>query len=371
MGAIAVEVATSRVSSPSQSIREYVERMFVQKSAEGDNGLNHIFPDSLPPERGLVVSEVCRAIRPKATLEVGMAWGISTLLILEALTESGGPAAPHVVMDPFQSQSYHNAALLALRKLGIDNLVEFHEERSELFLPRLVAERRRFDFAFIDGDHDYEAAFTDFRFVHMMLDPGGTILFDDSFSDGVYLVMKYAEMVLGYRRLDLPCPVPSYYGRPAICAVVKPLQPVEREPWHAPIKPFFADLVPRRTTDLVKVVRTLGDPIVQLDHIDGDCRAAKILIKGGVMAPVEAALPRIDEASREIAEVVRVAEAFSCVAAPGRGAEVRGLLQSVQGAFKSAVVEHSPDLLDEALSKLARLKAIFANNAAPNVKTAE
>src|SRR5271157_806452 len=81
MGAIAVEVATSRVSSPSQSIREYVERMFVQKSAEGDNGLNHIFPDSLPPERGLVVSGVCRAIRPKATLEVGMAWGISTLLI--------------------------------------------------------------------------------------------------------------------------------------------------------------------------------------------------------------------------------------------------------------------------------------------------
>jgi len=337
-------------------IREYLNRMFTEQTVEGDNGPNRIFPASLTPERGAVLSAVCRAIKPRATLEVGMAWGVSTLLILEALAESDVPAAPHVVMDLAQSTFYHNAARLSLKKLGLENYVEFYEAPSELVLPHLLAGGRQFDFAFIDGDHHFDSAFNDFRFAHLLLVPGGTILFDDAWGDSVYLVSRYAEVNFGYQPVEIACPMPRYHERAALWAVQKPLQPVERGSWEAPIKPFFNELIPR----FPGVVPEL------LDNMVGECRATRIVMKGGHEGLVEAAADRVRETVRQIDEVVRVAETFAALAVPETAAETHRLLDSITRAFASAHEHRDPSQLERAAAALEKLKAIFSLSTAPD-----
>lgn len=353
MGSAAIETGSHDIST---AIREHVNAMFEREIVEGDGGTYKIFPASLTPDRGAVVSAVCRAIRPSATLEVGMAWGVSTLLILEALTETGRPFAPHVVMDPAQSTYYHNAARRSLRTLGIENLVEFYEAFSELVLPHMLSKGRKFDFIFIDGDHQFDSAFNDWRFAHLMLVPGGTILFDDAWADSVYLVTRYAETNFGYKQAELPVELPIYNGRPAVRAIVKPTQPFDRGSWERPIRPFFNDLIPR----FPGVVPEL------LDSMIGECRAARIVMKGGLYDLAEVSVDRAREATRQIADVVRVAETFAALAEPATAARTHQLLNSVAEAFSSALTGGNAANLDEAAKMLAELKAIFSEHTSAN-----
>jgi predicted O-methyltransferase YrrM len=349
MGSAAVETESHNISV---AIHEYVSTMFESEMVEGDDGIHKIFPASLTPDRGAVVSAVCRAIRPTATLEVGMAWGVSTLLILEALTETGKPFAPHVVMDPAQSSYYRNAARRSLRKLGIESLVEFYEAFSELVLPHLLSKGRRFDFIFIDGDHHFDSVFNDWRFAHLMLTPGGTILFDDAWADSVYLVTRYAETNFGYSQADMPIELPVYNGRPAVRAIVKPMQPFERGSWERPIRPFFNDLMPRFPGAMPEL----------LDSMIGECRAARIVMKGGLRDFVETSVNRARDAIRQIGDVLRVAETFAALAEPATAARTHQLLDSVAEAFSSALKSGNPASLDQAAKMLSELKAIFAEH---------
>jgi len=52
-------------------------------------------------------------------------------------------------------------------------------ERSELALPRLVANGERFDACLIDGSHNWPAVFVDFCYMNVMLPVGGTLFVDD------------------------------------------------------------------------------------------------------------------------------------------------------------------------------------------------
>ena len=86
-------------------IRARIEQIYSTKSVKGeDDSVHSIMPAALPPERGRFLLEVCRAQHPIATLEVGLAWGLSTLHIFQALAENGVVAPRHVIMDPFQTR---------------------------------------------------------------------------------------------------------------------------------------------------------------------------------------------------------------------------------------------------------------------------
>jgi predicted O-methyltransferase YrrM len=163
-----------------------------------DDAPHSIMPASVTPERGRFLADLCRAENARATLEIGMAWGLSTLFILEALAENGALPRAHVVADPFQSSRWHGAALRSVREAGAAELVEFHEEPSEILLPRMASERRLFDFAFIDGNHRFDAVFVDMVFVSRLLKPGGLMVLDDAWFDPVYLACRFAETNLSY-----------------------------------------------------------------------------------------------------------------------------------------------------------------------------
>ena len=99
---------------------------------------------------GELLQRAVRELKPAVSLEVGLAYGVSTMFICEAIQSLPKPGV-HIVLDPFQNGKWKGLGLENLREAGFASLVEFHEEASELFLPKLVAAERRIDLAFIYG----------------------------------------------------------------------------------------------------------------------------------------------------------------------------------------------------------------------------
>jgi predicted O-methyltransferase YrrM len=248
--------ASAPPAAAAGAIRRQIEQLYATRRLIGDDGVVcELDTLSVTAERGAFIAGVCREYRPAATLEIGMAWGMSTLFMLEALAEIGS-ARPgcHAVIDPFQSKLFHNAALRAVREAGAGDLIDFYAEPSQIVLPRMVSAGRRFDLAFIDGDHRFEAAFIDFYFIDQLLKPGGIVIFDDLGMDGVFLTCAFAEKNHHYipkqeyistslaqrwnRRRDART---GRYVRPAIRVYQKPLIGSVRDEFY--VAPFFRDLV--------------------------------------------------------------------------------------------------------------------------------
>ncbi|GEM_PF-533750 len=234
-------------------IRERIERVYAEQTVLDEAGVSHkILPIAVTPERGAFIADLCRAERPSRTLEIGMAWGLSTLHILLALAEDRGDAAgePHLVMDPFQGSRFRNAALRLVGEVGAEAMLEFYPEPSEIVLPRLLTAGRQFDLVFIDGDHRFDPGFVDFFYVHRLLKPGGLVIFDDVLFDGIYLTTQWAETNLGYEPVATHPPAPrrsrrsqiSRLQRAHIGAWRKPMREIERDRFH--FVPFFNGFVP-------------------------------------------------------------------------------------------------------------------------------
>jgi len=263
-------------------IRAEIDRLYREGIVYGDDGFSRsLYPTSVTPGRGKFLGDLVRRLKPAATLEVGMGWGLSTLHMLEAMVENGGVRQPHIIMDPFQQKNYHNGALHVLRAAGVDQFVEHHAEPSEIFLPKLVEQGRQFDFAFIDGDHRFDGAFVDVVFVHKLLKPGGVMAVDDTELDAVQLACRFAETNLGYTyvgghsdRLDKgPGRHRHRNSRPRaqVSAYRKPMEEAERSQLH--FTSFFDDFSPYIRLDRLASNKLAHEGLVALRK--GDREAAR------------------------------------------------------------------------------------------------
>ena len=110
--------------------------------------------DSIDEPIGLLLQKLIAEKRPSVTMEIGLAYGLSTLFICEALASVGGKR--HIAIDAFQSSIWGGIGLHHVRTAGYGNLLELREELSQDALPRLVAEGVKVDLAYIDGTHMVE-----------------------------------------------------------------------------------------------------------------------------------------------------------------------------------------------------------------------
>ena len=159
----------------------------------------------IPPEEGEFLQHVIAQIQPKTFLEIGMAYGVSTLFICEALARLPTPA-DHIVIDPFQTSQWLGIGLRHLREAGYERLVRFYEERSEFILPRLVAEGTTVDLAFIDGWHTFDQTLVDFYFLNRMLRVGGVVIFDDARWPSIHRVARHVLTYPAYELFSRPGP---------------------------------------------------------------------------------------------------------------------------------------------------------------------
>lgn len=198
-------------------LREILET----RSVRGADGT--VFPvhSQIPGADGEFLQQLILREKPKVSLEVGLAYGISALYLCEALTKCG--AQRHIVIDPVQhgqgpDQNLHydssawqklawspetgwrGIGLLNLERAGFSGLIEHLNQPSHAALPSLAARKEKIDFAFIDGWHTFDYVLLDFFYIDMLLRVGGVIAFDDSNYPAIRKVLRY---VLTNRRYSV------------------------------------------------------------------------------------------------------------------------------------------------------------------------
>ena len=150
-------------------------------------------------EEGVLIDRVFRTVKPDISLEVGFAYGISTLFVCDALA-ANGKAAKHIVIDPFQHSNWGGIGLKNITRAGYKHFIDFREERSEVALPGLAASGTRAQVAIIDGNHTFDHALVDFFFVNKMLTVGGVVILDDT---GWPAISRVVEHILTYPAYEL------------------------------------------------------------------------------------------------------------------------------------------------------------------------
>lgn len=171
----------------------------------GASGREVKLHSQLPLREGMLLQYWLRQYRPQRLLEIGLAYGISTLFICDAM--AGLDIEYYDVIDAFQHSEWQGIGLSNLAAAGFRQRVELHEELSELCLPRLLEQGKRYDFAFVDGWHTFDHVLVEFFYINRMLEVGGIVLFDDVHLPALQKVLAYIDGYEGYERLALPADV--------------------------------------------------------------------------------------------------------------------------------------------------------------------
>jgi predicted O-methyltransferase YrrM len=161
------------------TLRRVIDRLMSDGSVVSrlDSSSHELHPIAIGPAEGAALSRWVQDERASNTIEIGLGYGISTLFICDGLLAQGG--GHHLALDPNQTTRFSNCGLQVLEEAGVMDLVEHVSERSEIALPRLLEEGKRFDLAFVDGNHRFDGVFLDLVHLGRLLDPGKVIVVDD------------------------------------------------------------------------------------------------------------------------------------------------------------------------------------------------
>jgi predicted O-methyltransferase YrrM len=94
--------------------------------------------------------------------------------------------------------TYVGVGLQILEEAGLRDVVEFLAEESQIVLPRLLDEGRRFDLAFLDGNHRFEGVFLDLVYSGRLLKEGGVVFADDTQLPAVQRAVGFCVANLGW-----------------------------------------------------------------------------------------------------------------------------------------------------------------------------
>jgi predicted O-methyltransferase YrrM len=184
---------------------QVLQSIFATWSVQTEDGSVRPLHSNISQEEGNFLQDLIRRVQPEVTLEVGCAFGVSSLFICEALREVN--ATKHIIIDPMQHSSrWAGIGRANLRRAGYTDLVEFHEVPSYQCLARLTEQGMKIDFAFIDGQHTFDYVLVDFFLVDKLLKPGGIVVLDDFAYPSIRDVCRYALTNLCYQCVGPPPP---------------------------------------------------------------------------------------------------------------------------------------------------------------------
>ncbi len=127
-------------------------------------------------EEGMWLYKLCVEVKPKTTLEIGLAYGFSTSYFLAAICEDG--FGRHTAVDPSE-RCFHGIGLRRSQSLGMSDSFRFIEERSATALVHFADHGETFEVIFIDGGHRFDDVIVDFTLTAKLCPLGGYIILDD------------------------------------------------------------------------------------------------------------------------------------------------------------------------------------------------
>ena len=160
---------------------------------------------NIKKQEGDFIEEIIKKFSFKKCLEVGMAFGISSLYILQNKNTT------LLSIDPFQSTQWKNSGVDIVKNLEFDNRHTLIEDKSYVVLPELLKKEEKYDFIFIDGFHTFDYTLLDFFYADKLLKINGVIIIDDILHNGVKKCVDYINNNYGfYKRIQSPVTVGCY-----------------------------------------------------------------------------------------------------------------------------------------------------------------
>lgn len=167
-----------------------IEEIYRTKKTEDTEGREiDAFPISIRYDEGMALYDLVRKTGAKRTLEIGMAYGLSTLFICQAHHDNG--EGYHVTIDPYEKDHWRSVGLLNVKKAGFEKYTKHYNSPSHEVLPGLLSDKERFDFVFVDGSHLFDHALIDFFYMDKLLKAGGYVMFDDLWMPSIRKVISF------------------------------------------------------------------------------------------------------------------------------------------------------------------------------------
>jgi len=130
------------------------------------------------------------------SLEVGFAYGFSTIWMLDALRANKGS---HTTVDPFEKTAWHGIGLKQVEKLQFDGTFQWMPDHSIHVLSALIRAGQAFDFVFIDGNHRFDDVIVDFYMCDQLVRVGGLIALDDMWMPSIKAATDFIVKNRDYR----------------------------------------------------------------------------------------------------------------------------------------------------------------------------
>ncbi|WP_291720535.1 class I SAM-dependent methyltransferase [Bernardetia sp.] len=189
-----------------------LKQIIATREVEDKNGnLINIDKTSISYQEGDLIQKYIRHIKAERSLEVGLAYGTSSLYICDALEKTERTA--HYVIDPYQNNEgvvWESIGIMNLKKAGFMDFTRFFEEPSHLAITQLEREKVEVDFVFIDGEHTFDHVLVDFFLSDKILRDGGIIVFDDTDWPSIRRACSFIIRNRDYKVLDF---LPSYHTK--------------------------------------------------------------------------------------------------------------------------------------------------------------
>ena len=153
--------------------------MYSGQPQKGSDGQKHKMDPitRIPVEEGVYLYRLCRDTKAERTMEIGCAYGFSTLYFLAAIRSN--PAATHTAIDPYETNLWSGIAVENARAVGMDKSFRLIEEKSFLAVPRMISDGTQYDVIFIDGNHRFDDTLVEFTLCALACKMGGYIVLDD------------------------------------------------------------------------------------------------------------------------------------------------------------------------------------------------
>jgi hypothetical protein len=157
--------------------------------------------------------------KPALCLEIGMAFGIATLAILEGLGDDGRL----ISIDPFQTEHYAGFGRGLVARTDRADRHQVIEGPDFLALPRLIEDGVRVDFAYIDGMHTFDYVALDAFYVDKLLPVDGVVGFNDCGFRSIHKFLRFFRRHRDYEELDAGL-TPDFRGRNPAVTLLRRLQ---------------------------------------------------------------------------------------------------------------------------------------------------
>jgi|ERR1700730_3961034 len=186
-------------------------RVVLEDMYRSDTLLGTESPDPVPLDKltrirtrqGKAIHNFMRAHSVRKSLEIGFAYGFSTIWMLDALRFL--PNSRHIAIDPFERSVWHGVGLAQVKRLGFDFDFHWIEDCSIHALSDLIRQKERFDFIYIDGNHRFDDVLVDFYLADQVLQCGGVIALDDIWMRSIQSAAAFIQKNRAYEAVSQSC----------------------------------------------------------------------------------------------------------------------------------------------------------------------